>query len=162
MTLATASAVDVLVLAATDVFETMVFRHLVARPPIWGHETRPRSQIVATVGFTGSSSGLVCFHASLDAARDVTAAMLGAPVTGGPEAVMDAIAEVTNMITGAFRTRMARPGDAWAITVPTVTVGNDFFIKPMTEADRALIGFTMDAHDLFVELIITPRARLAA
>lgn len=162
MTLATTSAVDVLARAAADVFETMAFRRLDPRQPIWGHEVQPKCHIVGSVGFTGSSSGVVAFHASLDAAREVTSAMLGAPVTGGSEMLMDAIAEVTNMIAGSFRTRMARPGDAWAITVPTVTVGSDFYIKPMTEADRALIGFAMDAHELYVELIITPTARTAA
>jgi chemotaxis protein CheX len=162
MTFATASAVDVLAQAASDVFETMAFRRLVPRQPIWGHAVQPKSQIVGSVGFTGSSSGFVAFHASIDAAREVTAAMLGTPVTGGPEVVMDAIAEVTNMIAGAFRTRMARPDDAWAITVPTVTVGTDFYIKPMTDAHRALIGFAMDAHELYVELVITPTAGSAA
>ena len=42
--------------------------------------------------------------------------------------------------------------------MPTVTVGSDFYIKPMTKADRVLIPFTMDAHELFVELIITAHA----
>jgi len=159
MPIATASAVDVLVQATTDVFETMIFRSISAQAPIWGHDTRPHSQIVGTVGFTGSSSGYVSFHASLEAARDVTAAMLG--MGDNPDdVVVDAIGEVANMIAGAFRTRMARPDDVWAITVPTLTVGSDFYIKPITEADRAIVGFTMDAHQLFVELIITP-ARVA-
>jgi chemotaxis protein CheX len=156
---ATASAVDVLVQATTDVFDTMVFRAIAPQEPVWGHEMRPTSQIVGTVGFTGSSSGVVSFHASLEAARDVTSAMLGQ--SDNPEdVVVDAIGEIANMIAGAFRTRMARPDDVWAITVPTLTVGSDFYIKPITEADRAIVGFMMDAHQLFVELIITP-ARLA-
>jgi chemotaxis protein CheX len=160
MAIATTSAVDVLVQSASDVFETMIFRTIAAQEPIWGHDIRPTSQIVGTVGFTGSSSGLVSFHATLAAARDVTAAMLGQG-DNPDDVVVDAIGEVANMIAGAFRTRMARPGDVWAITVPTMTVGSDFYIKPTSEADRALVGFTMDAHQLFVELIITPTARLA-
>ena len=46
MTPATASLVDVLVGATTDVFETMIFRHLEPRETTWGHAARPKSQMV--------------------------------------------------------------------------------------------------------------------
>ena len=159
MTPATASLVDVLVGATTDVFETMIFRQLQARETTWGHAVRPKSQIVGTVGFAGSSTGLVAFHLSVAAAREITTAMLGIEID--EEGLADAVGEVTNMIAGAFRTRMAAFQDAWAISVPTVTVGSDFYIKPISTGDRVIVGFTMDAHELFVELIITPDAEAA-
>jgi chemotaxis protein CheX len=154
MPLATATAIDVLVGAAADVFETMVFRRLVPSTPVIGHDHRPNSQIVGTVGVTGSSHGLVNFHATLEGAREVAAAMLGG--MADDDAVPDAVGEITNMIAGAFRTRMAQSVDAWAITVPTVTFGTDFYIKPITTGDRAIVAFKMDEHELHVELIITP------
>ncbi len=74
------------------------------------------------------------------------------------EGLPDAVGEVTNMIAGAFRTRMAAFQDAWAISVPTVTIGSDFYIKPISTGDRVIVAFSMDAHEIFVELIITPNA----
>ena len=159
MTLATASLVDVLVGATSDVFETMIFRQLTAGATAWGHATRPKSQMVGTVGFAGSSTGLVAFHTSIAAAREITSAMLGIEVD--EDGLPDAIGEVTNMIAGAFRTRMAAFQDAWAISVPTVTVGSDFYIKPISTGDRVIVAFHMDTHELFVELIITPNADAA-
>jgi chemotaxis protein CheX len=159
MTPATASLVDVLVVATTDVFETMIFRKLEPRETTWGHAARPKSQMVGAVGFAGSSTGLVAFHLSVDAAREITSAMLGVEID--EEGLADAVGEVTNMIAGAFRTRMAAFQDAWAISVPTVTVGSDFYIKPISTGDRVIVGFAMDAHELFVELIITPDAEAA-
>ena len=53
--------------------------------------------------------------------------------------IPDAIGEITNMVAGSFRTRMATEGDAWAISVPTVTMGSDFYIKPMTNGRRVLL-----------------------
>jgi chemotaxis protein CheX len=156
MTIATASLVDVLVGATTDVFETMIFRQLQARNTVWGHATRPKSQIVGTVGFAGSSTGLVAFHTSIAAAKDITGAMLGMEMD--EEGLPDAVGEVTNMIAGAFRTRMAAFQDAWAISVPTVTIGSDFYIKPISTGDRVIVAFTMEAHEIFVELLITPNA----
>ena len=70
-------------------------------------------------------------------------------------ACADAIGEITNMIAGSFRTHMAANGDAWAITVPTVTIGSDFYIKPLTNGHRVLIPFGMEGHEVFVELILT-------
>ena len=140
MTLATASLVDVLVGATTDVFETMIFRQLAgAGDRSWGHATRPKSQIVGTVGFAGSSTGLVAFHASLAAARDITARD-ARHARSDEDGLPDAVGEVTNMIAGAFRTRMAAFQDAWAISVPTVTVGSDFYIKPISTGDRVIVG----------------------
>lgn len=156
MSIATASLVDVLVGATTDVFETMIFRQLKPGEIIWGHAARPKSQIVGTVGFAGSSTGLVAFHSSMAAARDITSAMLGIEID--EEGLPDAVGEVTNMIAGAFRTRMAAFQEPWAISVPTVTMGTDFFIKPISTGDRVTVAFTMDAHELYVELIITPNA----
>ena len=159
MTPATASLVDVLVGATTDVFETMIFRHLEPRETTWGQAARPRSQMVGAVGFAGSSTGLVAFHLSVEAAHEITSAMLGVDID--EEGLADAVGEVTNMIAGAFRTRMAAFQEPWAISVPTVTVGSDFYIKPISTGDRVIVGFAMDAHELFVELIITPDAEAA-
>ena len=106
-----------------------------------------------------SSTGLVAFHLSVDAAREITSAMLGIEID--EEGLPDAVGEVTNMIAGAFRTRMAQFQAPWAISVPTVTVGSDFYIKPISTGDRVMVGFAMDAHELFVELIITPDAEAA-
>ena len=63
---------------------------------------RPKSQIVVgTVGFAGSSTGLVAFHGTLDAARDIASAMLGhAGRTSDRGGMADAIGEITNMIAG--------------------------------------------------------------
>ena len=129
------------------------------RETTWGHAARPKSQMVGAVGFAGSSTGLVAFHLSVDAAREITSAMLGVDID--EEGLADAVGEVTNMIAGAFRTRMAAFQEPWAISVPTVTVGSDFYIKPISTGDRVIVGFAMDAHELFVELIITPDAEAA-
>ena len=69
--------------------------------------------------------------------------------------VADAIGEITNMVAGSFRTKMAAEGDAWAISVPTVTIGSDFYIKPMTNGRRVLLPFRMGEQEIFVELIVT-------
>ncbi len=141
--------------ATAEVFETMVFRSLETGNPIEGEALRPGSNVVGTIGFAGSSSGLVAFYSTLATAREITGAMLGMSPDEVNGEIPDAIGEITNMVAGSFRTRMAQEGDAWAISVPTVTMGSDFYIKPMTNGRRVLLPFRMGEHEVFVELILT-------
>ena len=147
--------VDTLTKSTEEVFETMVFRTLTSLLPIEGDALRPQSNVVGTVGFAGGSSGLVAFYSTLDAARDIAGSMLGMEPADVKGEMADAIGEITNMIAGSFRTKMAQSGHSWAISVPTVTMGSDFYIKPLVTGRRVLIPFKMDAHEVFVELIMT-------
>ncbi|MGE3842151.1 MAG: chemotaxis protein CheX [Vicinamibacterales bacterium] len=148
--------------ATAEVFETMVFRSIegggvvIVDEPVSEEVTAVNGtvKIVGSVGFAGSCSGVVVFHSSLSAAREITGAMLGlAPEEVNGE-VPDAIGEITNMIAGSFRTKMTTEGDAWAISVPTVTVGSDFSIKSLCHRHRAVLPFRMGGSRLVVELIV--------
>jgi chemotaxis protein CheX len=148
------NVLDHLVVATEEVFETMVFKPIARRPKLDGDAVRPPSNVVATVAFAGHRRGLVAFHSSLDAAREIAGAMLGMePETLNGE-MPDAIGEIANMIAGAFRTKLAAVEPASAIAVPTVTIGSDFCTKYSSAAKRVLCPFDMDAQTLYVELII--------
>jgi chemotaxis protein CheX len=146
--------------ATTEVFETMVFQTVVPGDPVHGDapEAGPMIpgavKVVGTVGFAGSQSGLVSFSTTEAAARSITAAMLGMTPEEVNREVPDAIGEITNMIAGSFRTKMAQDGDAWAISVPTVTVGSDFRMRPLSCRERAVLPFRMGDSDVMVELVL--------
>jgi chemotaxis protein CheX len=144
-----------LVEATHEVFETMVFQTLDQGEPLPDAQGAPKSNVVGTVGFAGSASGLVAFYSTLDAAKAITGAMLGMEPGEVNGEIPDAIGEITNMIAGSFRTKMATEGDAWAISVPTVTMGSDFYIKPFSNGRRILLPFRMNDNDVYVELILT-------
>ncbi len=146
--------IDKLVEATREVFETMVFHQLESRAPIEGTALRPRSNVMGTVGFAGSRSGLVAFYSTTATANAIAGAMLGMDAADVNGDMPDAIGEITNMIAGSFRTKMAREGDAWAISIPTVTVGSDFQTKYVTDVRRTLCPFLMHDEEIFVELIV--------
>ena len=113
---------DELTTATRDVFKTMVFQEVEASSPIAGDAKRPKANVVGTVAFAGKTSGLVVFYSSLDAAQVITASMLGIDPANVNGELPDAIGELTNMIAGSFRTRVAHAkGETWAISVPTVS-----------------------------------------
>ena len=147
---------DTLIASTQEVFATMVFKTLGSRTPILGEALRPASNVVGTVAFTGGRCGLVAFYSTTEAANEIAGAMLGIAAAEVNGDMPDAIGEVTNMIAGNFRTRMATHGEPWAISVPTVTIGSDFYTKYVSDVRRALCPFSMDdGRDIFVELILT-------
>jgi chemotaxis protein CheX len=145
-----------LIEATKEVFERMVFESLQLGTPIQGEALRPRSNVVGTVAFAGEQSGLVAFYSTAETAHDIAGAMLGIPASQVNGEMPDAIGEITNMIAGAFRTKMAAVGPRWAISIPTVTMGSDFYTKYVSDVQRVLCPFTTSARsEVFVELILT-------
>jgi chemotaxis protein CheX len=153
--------IDELTAATRDVFKTMVFQEIqLAAPPTNGEALKPGANVVSMVAFAGKTAGLVVFYSTLDTAQAITASMLGVEPASVNGELTDAIGELTNMIAGSFRTRMAHArGETWAISVPTVTVGSDFYTTYCSEVQRALCPFRMNAGDLYVELIVTKSAQ---
>jgi chemotaxis protein CheX len=150
--------IDELVTATREVFQTMVFTEVTPSAPVQSEALKGGTNVVGTVAFTGKTSGLVVVYTTLDAAKRITASMLGMEPSAVDGELPDAIGELTNMIAGSFRTRMAHvQGDAWAISVPTVTVGSDFYTKFVSDVQRVLCPFKMGDSEVVVELIVTKR-----
>lgn len=147
--------VERLVEATLDVFATMIARPLRSAPPQFnvGQQT---AAVVATVGFAGSSRGLVAVCCSSAAAREITAAMLGLEPDAVADDVPDAMGEVANMVAGGFRTKMSSGEDRWEITMPVVTIGEHFTITYSSDTFRVVCPFTMGPHEIVVELVVQP------
>jgi chemotaxis protein CheX len=154
MMTSTETFVPNLVSATREVFTTMLATNLTTGIPIEGDALRPRSNIVATVSFAGPESGVVAFYSTLNTGQQIAAGLLGSPVST-PEEIADAVGEITNMIAGTFRNQMAQDGAAWAISIPSVTVGSDFYTRFVSDVRRVLCPFRAWDDEIFVELIIT-------
>jgi chemotaxis protein CheX len=149
-----ALSIDTLVACTRDVFQMMVSRDVTFRGAIEGNAPRPKANVVGTVGFAGVESGLVAFYSTLDGAREIAGAMLGMAPTEVDGEMPDAIGEISNMIAGAFRTKMTELGFPWVIAIPTVTIGSDFYTKYPADVTRVLCPFQMGDQEIFVELIM--------
>ena len=144
--------------ATHEVFETMVGRRLCSEPPIAGEALRPRSNVVACVGIAGEISGVVALYATSDTANLIAGALLGVSPGEVNGEMADAIGEIANMVAGSFRRRITDRGVQCDITVPTVTVGSDFYTSYVSNVERIMCPFQLvelDGHEIFVELILT-------
>ena len=148
------TALGYLIEATQEVFQTMILSELTIGVPIDGDALRPRSNVVATVSFAGPRSGIVALYTTLSTAQTLAAAMLGGPVDEQDQ-LADAVGELANMVAGTFRNHMAKDGSCWAISIPTVTIGSDFYVKCMSDGRRTLCPLRVDGEEIFVELILT-------
>jgi chemotaxis protein CheX len=148
-------AIDLLTTSTVEVFQKMMARDLKFGKPIEGDALRPKSNVVGTISFAGTQSGIVAFYSTIQAAQEIAAALLGMePSEVNADDMPDAIGEVTNMIAGNFRTRLTDAGYPCAISIPTVIIGSDFYTKYQSDVRRTLCPFQMGDQEVFVELII--------
>ena len=156
MTMATATAsagIAKLAEATLEVFETMVFTTLTPGTP--DHDgPQPPASVMGAVGFLGSSSGTVSFFATDDGACQIAAMLLGSSPEEALEQMPDAVGEITNMVAGTFRAKMAQGGETLMITTPTVTRGSDFHAQHFHVVSRSLCSFAMGEHTVWVELVL--------
>jgi chemotaxis protein CheX len=146
-----------LVTATHEVFETMVGQPLQHESPVEGEALRPQSNVVACVGMAGSVSGCVAIYSTKDTAFVIAASLLDMPPDEVNGEMVDAIGEIANMVAGSFRTRLTDSGHPCDITVPTVTVGSDFYTSYVKSVERMMCPFTFSndkGHEIFVELIL--------
>jgi chemotaxis protein CheX len=116
---------DVVVDAAKEVFETMIFMDIETSSdcsPI----TDERS-VFASITFKGSLEGRLTIHVEQESAKLIAQNMLGMdegdemPVEG----VCDAIGEVANMVLGSIKTRIQDQYTDIEVSVPSVIIGRE-------------------------------------
>jgi CheY-specific phosphatase CheX len=142
----------------THVFASMVGQPLVA---IGAADAVPdgRAEIVGTVAFAGSWTGYVGVVTSRAAATAITGALLGTDAEDLEAQVRDAIGEVVNMLAGGLRTRLAKPGNAWAVTIPMVATGDSLTIAPPRESGQVVQRYRFGSHVLELHLVVTSMAQ---
>jgi chemotaxis protein CheX len=137
-----------------EVFETMVFTPAVPGEPHPSIPGEPRAEVVATIALTGPSNAVVTLYGSIVMAKTIAGSMLGMAAEEINDEYADAIGELGNMIAGSFRNRMTASGGSWAISVPTVTVGQRIFTHYPTDVGRVVCPFDVSGHRLSVELVL--------
>ncbi len=139
--------------ATIEVFETMAFTTLTPQQAL-ADTPQPTASVMGAVRFLGSLSGTVSFYAADDAACQIAGLLLGIPPEEADDQTADAVGEITNMIAGTFRAKMAQGGETLMITTPTVTRGSDFRSQHFNVVSRWLCPFQMGERTVFVELIL--------
>jgi chemotaxis protein CheX len=143
--------------AVREVFETMLSLDLEPQPAGTSiQNTEPH--VVGAVGFIGRPNGIVYVYATANFARDITNALLGLAETDATsdEMVNDAMGELTNMIVGHIKSRLADRGMPCALTIPSIVRGTNFTIEAVSTTTRRLCAFQCRGNRLAIEILLKP------
>jgi len=120
----------------------------------------PDSGMMALVGLTGSWSGAGTLLCSPTLGNRAAAAMFMSESSGDPAAindeVLDAVAELTNMVVGNIKNTLEAHLGPMAISIPSVIYGRNFHFRSLTGKIIASVAFRWNSEPLEVKIVLAP------
>ena len=159
--------VQSLIRSAGDVFSTMLGSELsggevtIAGTPD-GTDSEPNDGVVSFIGIAGSWAGAGSLSCSPAVACRVCAAMLMTEATAVNQDVLDAVAELTNMIIGSVKTDLEAQLGPLGLSIPTVVFGRNFKTRSAGTTEWMNVLFTWDGDNLLVKMCLAPNEKAHA
>jgi len=143
--------------ATKEVFLTMLGADVSREPQ--GAEF-PEGGVVSLVGLTGNYSGTGTISCTPAVAMRVAASMLMLDPSEGNQAVdddvLDAVAELTNMVVGNIKNALADKFGEMAISIPTVVYGRNFRFKNIAAMREVSVLFRWEEDLVQVKICLAP------
>jgi chemotaxis protein CheX len=92
--------------------------------------------LTAVIGLAGAISGAYSVVVNETTAKQIAATMLGIEVTSLDDTVYDALGEITNILAGAWKSKIESLHSACLLSVPTVVTGTHYDIHKKTSTFR--------------------------
>ena len=145
--------------ATNDVFTTMLSLSVTSGEVfVEKEEAVPSSGVVSLIGLAGPWVGSGSLACSADCAAKIASALLMTPYTAIDEDVLDAVAEVTNMIIGNVKTTLESRLGAMGLSTPTVIYGRNFQTRSSGNQEWTVVPFSLGEHRLCVQVCIAPNS----
>ena len=158
--------IEIIRAAAVDVFTTMLSQTPVAGAGYTEAAAALSSNgVVSLVGLAGPWVGTGSISCSAQCACWISAQMMMAEYEAVNDEVLDAMAEVTNMIIGNVKTALEERIGPMGLSIPTVIYGRNFTSRAVGNQEWIVVPFTAGGENLAVHLCLAPsrgaaRARL--
>jgi chemotaxis protein CheX len=143
--------------ATGEVFTTMLNLSVTAGEVfVEKEEPVPSSGVVSLIGLAGSWVGSGSVACSANCAVKIASALLMTPYTAIDEDVLDAVAEVTNMIIGNVKTALESRLGAMGLSTPTVIYGRNFQTRSSGNQEWTVVPFMLGEDQMCVQVCIAP------
>lgn len=152
-------------LAATEVFSVMLGIDVEPGDAQATPADVDHSGVVAVLGLTGAWGGsgeVACDSAlSVEIARRLLMSECS-EADGIDEEVLDAVAEVANMIVGNVKTHLEHTLGPMGLSTPAVFFGGEFETRVVGRSVKVLVPFSCKTGSLTVQIAIAPMTRRGA
>ncbi len=138
--------------ATLEVIEMMAFVKPLSGKPFEKKDNIARGDISGVISLSGEKKGVMVISFTAGAVIKIVGSMFGEEYTEMNDEIKDAVGELTNMIAGATRKRMAEQGITLEAGIPSVIVGKGHEISNLSEGGCLSIPFKVDSHPFVVEV----------
>ncbi len=147
--------------ATEEVLATMLTLEAKAGPWTLERNTSELSDgVVCLIGLAGrwAGTGMICCTATLACKLSALLLMTGPEAEkGGVDGeVLDAMAEITNMIIGNVKNIVEEQLGPMGLSIPTVIYGRNFTTRSVSEGDWTVVRFGCGDEDLDVRVRLVP------
>jgi chemotaxis protein CheX len=143
--------------ATAQVFSTML-GHCVDEGEVSfeGPSSEPNDGVVSFIGIAGAWIGTGTLICSPRLACCICNGMLMTETTAVDEEVLDAVAELTNIIVGCAKTDLEATLGPLALSIPTVIFGRNFKTKTAANTSWIVLRFHWQGEPLIVRFCLAP------
>ena len=144
--------------ASREVFATMLGLPLEIEPSVMKKAIEPETfdGVVALVGVAGSWTGTGHISCSALFAQQLAGALLTSEYDSVNEEVLDAVAEVANMIIGNVKTIFEETLGPLGLTVPTVIFGRNYHTRSAGVKDWVLVRLRSGGESMDINFSLMP------
>ncbi|HEU0138178.1 MAG: chemotaxis protein CheX [Bryobacteraceae bacterium] len=112
--------------------------------------------VVSLIGLAGDWAGSGSISCSPEFARHISSALLMTEFASVDEEVLDAVAEVTNMIIGNVKNSLEEDLGPMGLSIPTVIFGRNFTTRSVGNSDWIVVPFQSGNEQMKVQICVAP------
>jgi len=143
--------------ATHDVFSTMLGIEVENGEPFIDEAApSPAEGLLALVGLAGGWAGTGTIACSSSLARHLSSQLLMQDFQHVDEEVLDAMAEVANMIIGNVKTLIEDEIGPMGLSIPTVIYGRNFTARSVARSQWTVVPFRCGEETLHVHMCLVP------
>jgi len=143
--------------AAEEVFSTMLGAPLqFQRAYADQGPAQPVDGVICLIGMAGAWTGTGTISCSAEFACRIASGMLMAEYTVVDAEVLDAVAEIANMILGNVKTAVERLLGPMGMSIPTAIFGKNFLAKSFGQETWTAVLFDWEGMPLEVKMFLKP------
>lgn len=137
-----------------EVLKKMAFMDAVPGKPYVKKEEAASGDVSGIIGITGDAIGSLALSFSEKCICKIVSNMLGEEHLEVTRDILDAVGELTNMVSGASRTQLEKMGMAVYAAIPTVVHGQGHTITHILKSPSLVIPFSTAAGPFFIDVCI--------
>ena len=137
-----AGFVNAHLVAVQNVFKTMLSTDIVMGKPTLKANKLTSADVTGVIGFAGDKKGTFSLAFTRETAIFVYKTMVGEDAASVTAEVVDAIGEITNIISGQTRVEIEKLGYKLSAALPTVIVGSNVEVNFITKVPVIALPFT--------------------